>query len=304
MIFYYATDYDKPSGGMWACYRHVDVLNAHGIDAAVLHVEPGFRVSWFPNTTRVEYMSEVVGRPDDIVVVSAIIEHQWPNLFPELRKVIFNQGAYLTFFPYPLGYTGPYHYNEALATIVVSEDSENYLRYVFPEARILRTTHGIDPDLYYYDPAEKIDQIAFVPSKNTEDAKQVFCILRERGILMPAIPIIDMSREEAAATLRNSRYFFSFGYPEGFGLPPCEAMACGCVVIGYHAMGGREYLKPPYAFPIEQGDILQFVRTAEQAVAEDHSPRAQTAAKFIADSYSPARERQSIVDCWRQILAL
>ncbi len=304
MILYYATDYDEPSGGMWACYRHVDVLNAHGIDAAVLHVEPGFRVSWFPNTTRIENMKEVVAHTNAIVVVSAIIEHQWPNLFPELRKVIFNQGAYLTFFPYPLGFTGPYHYQDALATIVVSEDNEDYLRYVFPDVPILRTTHGIDPDLYYYDPAEKLDQIAFVPSKNMEDAKQVFSILRERGIEMPAVPMIDMSREEAAAVLRKSRYFFSFGYPEGFGLPPCEAMGCGCIVAGYHAMGGREYLKEPYAFPVEQGDIIRFAQTAEELLAGDHRQTAQAAADFIAKRYSPEREQQSIVECWQQILAM
>lgn len=63
MIFYCATDYDKTPGGMRACYRHAGVLSAHGTETAVLHVEPGFWVSWFPNTTRIEYMRTACDRP-------------------------------------------------------------------------------------------------------------------------------------------------------------------------------------------------------------------------------------------------
>jgi len=42
---------------------------------------------------------------------------------------------------------------------------------------------------------------------------------------------------EAAAVLRESQVFLSFGYPEGFGLPPAEAMACGRPVLAW-ASGG------------------------------------------------------------------
>lgn len=302
MIFYYNTDYNKPSGGMWACYRHVDVLNEHGIDAAVLHVEPGFRVSWFKNATRVENMKEVVAHPDDIVVISSIIEHRWQDVFPGLRKVIFNQGAYLTFHAYPLGYAGKYHYEDALGTIVVSEDSEHYLRCAFPDIPIFRTVYGIDPNLFYYESAIKKDQIAFVPARNPDEAKQVLCILTNRGMRLPLVPIHDKSREDAARILRESRYFLSFGFPEGFGLPPCEAMACGCIVIGYHAMGGREFLRAPYAFPVGQGDVIEFVESVERVLAEDHAATARAAAEFIAGQYSPVRERESIIACWHRLL--
>ena len=37
--------------------------------------------------------------------------------------------------------------------------------------------------------------------------------------------------------------FLSFGHPEGFGLPLAEAGACGCALIGYSGLGGREIIK-------------------------------------------------------------
>ena len=37
--------------------------------------------------------------------------------------------------------------------------------------------------------------------------------------------------------------FLSFGHPEGFGLPLAEAAACGCYLIGYSGLGGREIFK-------------------------------------------------------------
>jgi len=42
-----------------------------------------------------------------------------------------------------------------------------------------------------------------------------------------------------ADILRSSRVFLSFSQREGFGLPPLEALACGCAVVGYHGFGGR-----------------------------------------------------------------
>ena len=59
------------------------------------------------------------------------------------------------------------------------------------------------------------------------------------------------ARSEAAVAdiLRESQVFLSFGHPEGFGLPPAEALACGCLVIGYHGGGGREYFGPAGAYP-------------------------------------------------------
>jgi len=304
VIYYYSSDNNKPAGGTFVNYRHVDALNANGIGAAILHHEPGFRIDWFENETCIEYMDQVEGSPDDIVVISAFLEHEYASVFPGMKKVIFNQGAYCTFALYPFGYTGGYNYDDALATLTVSEDSARYLRHAFPNACIFRTVNGIDPKLYYYDAGQKREQIAFMPRKNPDCAKQIICILRARGVKYPIVPIDEVSREEAARIMRESKIFMNFAELEGFGMPPAEAMACGCVTIGHHGGGGREFLKSPCAIPIGYEDIVGYVKAVEAAITDEITVDVQAASDFIHREYSPERESESIVNAWREILEL
>jgi glycosyltransferase involved in cell wall biosynthesis len=75
--------------------------------------------------------------------------------------------------------------------------------------------------------------------------EQVLNILHARGVLdgWEVISIDGLPEHEVAERLRSCAVFLSFGHPEGCPLPPLEAMASGCVVVGYHGRGGREYFK-------------------------------------------------------------
>lgn len=113
-------------------------------------------------------------------------------------------------------------------------------------------------------------------------------------------PIDGLTREGAAEVIRRSALFLSFSEREGFGLPPLEAMAAGCVVIGFDGGGGREYLRPETSFPIENGAIADFVRTVEHVIqewngGERFTARIERASAMIASEYSPARQRQDVV---------
>ena len=85
------------------------------------------------------------------------------------------------------------------------------------------------PGLFYFQPAKK-RQIALMPRKKDADMKQVLGLLRYRGKLdgFTAVEIHDKSEAETAEILRDSMIFLSFSELEGWGLPPMEAMACGC----------------------------------------------------------------------------
>jgi glycosyltransferase involved in cell wall biosynthesis len=118
-----------------------------------------------------------------------------------------------------------------------------------------------------------------------------------------------VSEARAAEILRESAIFMSFGHPEGFGLPPAEAMAAGCIVVGYHGNGGREFFTTQHGFPIEVGDILGYAQTMERALEEyDRDPArlmrmAEDARRLVRDVYSAETEKNSIVECWEKILA-
>jgi len=227
------------------------------------------------------------------------------------RKVILNQNAYYTFMGYPLldEVKPPYMHPEVVAAIVVSEDSKQYLEYVFPKLPIYRIKYSIDPKLYYITGRKK-KQLCFMPRKNLADARQVLNILRYRKALegWKVVAIDKKSQAEAAAILRDSLIFLSFGHPEGFGLPPAEAMAAGCITVGYHG-NVREFFTPERGFPIEMGNILGYARTVEEVIGRverDIEPlrkMVRGAAEFIRTTYSLEAERESIVDCWKKIIA-
>ncbi len=50
------------------------------------------------------------------------------------------------------------------------------------------------------------------------------------------------NEKEFAMELHNSDIFIAHSYPEGFNLPPLEAMALGTVVIGYTGGGGSDFM--------------------------------------------------------------
>src|SRR5258708_39406932 len=64
-----------------------------------------------------------------------------------------------------------------------------------------------------------------------------------RPARVPFVEIDRLSQRQPAAALAASAVFLASGYPEGFGLPPLEALACGCLVVGFAGRGGREYLR-------------------------------------------------------------
>jgi hypothetical protein len=232
---------------------------------------------------------------------------------PGIRKLIFNQNAYYTFMngyetvpdPVPLqpedaGVTG---------ILTVSDDSADVLTATFPRLPIARLRYEVDPTLFAFT-AEKRPQIAFMPRKHPDEARQVLNTLALRGALtgFEVVPIDGVSESEAARLLRESLVFLSFGYPEGFSLPPAEAMACGCLTIGYHGMGGREFLLPEFSWPVEVGHTLDYVRTVETVLTQwrrEPAPllaRAQAASRFIHDRYSHHGYVESVRAAWKKLM--
>jgi hypothetical protein len=309
-LYFFTPDLPHVLGGVRQIYRHVDVLNANGFDAWVVHRKKGFKIKWFEHETRTMYEPAPMRKNLDIGVFPEIWGSGINRWGQNIRKVILNQNAYYTWKSQPLKgkFEPPYLNPQVIATIVVSEDSKRYLEYVFPKMRVYRIRYRINEKLYF--PEQKKRQICLMPRKNLEDVKQVLHNLRCRGALdgWKVVLIDKFSEAQAAAVIRESAVYASTSHPEGFGLPPCEALACGCIVVGYHGGGGKEFLLPEFSYPIQVGDIVGFVKTAElvlkQYARDSNAFRAMTekAAAFVAGNYSQDRERQTILETWQKIL--
>jgi glycosyltransferase involved in cell wall biosynthesis len=326
MIYYWSPDYRTPVGGVKILYRHVDILNRHGYEASVLHRHRGFRCTWFENTTCISYIRKTKLREDDYLVIPENYGSLYVNpsyrpkatkVFNRLfatpaKKVIFNQNTYNTFADYP-GFPDDlrtiYKDENVAAAMVVSENNREYLSFAFPDLRIFRIHNAINRDLFSFR-EDKKRQICFMPRKNPEHAIQVISLLKHGGDLdgFAIVSIEGKTEKETARIMQESLIFLSFGYPEGFSLPPAEAMSCGCIVIGYHGMGGREYFNPNYCFPVEMGDILEFAKQVRKVLEminqrpETIQRMARKAAAFINECYSEERERNDVIECWTEIM--
>jgi glycosyltransferase involved in cell wall biosynthesis len=305
-VYYLCPDYGEPSGGIRAIYRHVDILNGAGLQAAVLHHSEGFACSWFDHSTPTVGPASVALAPDDVLVVPEIYGPFLERLPRGPRLVAFNQNAYLTFEHVPAGTTLSYERFEAALT--VSADSAELLRFAFPGLAVSIVANAIDPALFHPDPGPAAKRVALMPRKRPGDAREILRLLGGRLEGWEVTPIEGASEREAAARLRSAPIFLALGYREGFGLPAAEAMACGSYVVGFPGFGGRELFDPSFSRAIEDGDVLSAARALAEAIeryeAEPDAIReaGARAATHVRERYSLARQAEALLAFFHSLL--
>jgi len=207
-IYYLCPDVQQPAGGIKVIYQHVDMLRRNGLNAFVAHIAEGFRCAWFKNDVPIRAVNSLRFTPDDFLVIPAVWGLKLKDFAPGIRKILINQGAYLTFRGYPVtggAFDTPYRNPDVRAVITVSEDNQRYIQYVFPHLKVCRVRNYIDSDVFAFT-ATKLKQIAFMTRKRYEDIEQVINILRYRGALdsFALAPIDGKSEHEVAAILREN----------------------------------------------------------------------------------------------------
>jgi len=344
-ILFVCPDLDQPAGGIKQIYRQVDVLNQLGLNAYVLHGHKNFRVTWFNNKTpvlwdyRVTKIDAVKSKltirsfmrgirtfkfkkhakaileitNKDIVVLPEFYGKDLEEAFKDFKTVIYNQNCYYSFRGYNTTNNidnSIYNQDRLKAVIVASEDATKYLN-TFLAKPLFRVKYGIDSSIFKYNKNKK-KQIAYMPRKLWEDAIQVFNIMHYNNIFKDwnIVPISGLNEAEVARILGESAIFLSFNHREGFGMPPAEAMACGCVVVGYKGQGGTEIFKPDFSYPVQDRNITTFVTTLTNVIQlfeEDKSKflaKGKLASTFIDENYNMQAEIKTINDVWTEILKI
>ncbi|MCG9886377.1 MAG: glycosyltransferase family 4 protein [Cyanobacteria bacterium] len=330
-IFFVCPTSSVPTGGVQQIYRQVEVLNRYGFEAAVLHGEEDYRPHWFSHNATIAYdprfhyslpmpdaeQGAIAIAPEDYLVFPEVWPRDRIEPLSELVNhiVIYNQGAYCTFYTHsdlPDDSWSPYHSPKTRAILTVSEDSADYLRYGFPHLPVHQIRHGIDGDLFAYRPmAEKEWPALLINTKQAKIFQQVLYLLSGRGGLLEENQIVianKIPRADLAAAFQKTAIFLWAGNCEGFGLPVAEAMACGCVVVGFHGGGARQLMQADRAVPIEGGNVLAMAQAVEQLLVQrsrDPAPLAamgQRAAQYIREVHSLDQEARSILQAWAAIL--
>jgi glycosyltransferase involved in cell wall biosynthesis len=246
--------------------------------------------------------------PEDVIVMPEFYGKRLHMPAFGVRLVIFNQNAHYTY----LGFSAtdelvgfPYLDSNLLGVLAVSEHIAEYLRFAFPKLDLKLTPNGVDTALFA-PAAVKRRQIAYMPRKLSRDLVQVLQLLRGRGSLegWSLVAIDNMPETQVAKVMSESAFFLSACESEGFGLPPLEAAACACTVVGYTGYAAREFMLPQYCYPIDQGDVLTFAVRLEQLLADySRHPgklqrQAMDHAAFVRRRYSANREAADVVAAW------
>lgn len=343
-IYFICPDENKNSGGVKQIYRQADLLNKNGYKAFVVHKKKGFRATWFENNTKIVYKPfihnqlkyfkkqyqkkqfsalyfKILSKVNKLFYSK--IEDNAILVFPEIygpdihliekrtEKVIFNQNCYYTFNNFSNNISlEECAYKYIKHCIVVSEDSKNYMLQAFPNQEVYRIHLGIDEKVFGIKGFQKKKQICYMPRKLENDIKQVVTLLKSKDSLKGwnFIAIENKSEAEVAKIFQESIFFLSFNHREGFGLPPIEAMSSETYVIGYTGQGGKEYFNPNFSSPIENGNIIEFVKITEKMIntydinPDEITRKTEMAKKFVAENYNSSLEEKTIMNTWNKIL--
>ena len=243
-IFYICPDLETPSGGIKQLYTHVRILRENGYDAYIVHSQKGFKVNWFENNVPIVYTSSsLVVNSDDTLVIAEGYPQNMKLLMPLPAKkvVIALNPAY------------------AFEMASIGENWKNYgIKWVMAGARVIedliRWSMGInnihtigiavDYDMFNYVPQIKKPQVAYISRKDFHSplVEKIIKCNNEAVKKIEFIEIKDLRIEDYAQILKESDIFLSTSIHEGIHWSILEAMACGCICIGYHGIGGKDYI--------------------------------------------------------------
>jgi hypothetical protein len=245
-----------------------------------------------------------------VVVVPEFMNSVLTNLPADIPKVSFIQNAFYAL--HTSDFREDHAYDTAknvLACIVVSQQNLELLKFAFPERTFVRIHVSVDHATFYLSDKPPEKRIAYMSRKLSRDSKILLNILRSRGALdgWDVVEIDQMSESDVARVLRSTTLFLSFCEQEGSALPPIEALASGCRVIGYPGFGTGEYFVPPDATSVAEGDVASFAhevgRWLDNFRADAHWRGGRSRSERIFTALSREQEKAEVISLWLNVLS-
>jgi len=314
-IFYFAYAHQRPTGGQKHTYRHVDILNKYGYEAYVVHPLEGYRLTWFDNQTNVvgpsafrklfRESSDFIVLPEDLG--SRIVQFRG-------RKVIFDKNVFHGFRTLGIGAAQqryPYLDSTVVAVLTVSDHNRRHLQFAYPTVNCLRVFSEIDTSRFQFQPlTQKRRLIACLP-KAQESLAVVFHSLRSRAAAglnnaseFQWIFLGDRSEREVSQILQESLVFVFTSVAEGLPRMPLEAMACGCIPVGYDCGPITEVLPEACRFPhsnlVAMTEFVEDILRSYPNNLDRWDVLIQKCRARVAE-YSTVRQEESVINAWTAI---
>jgi glycosyltransferase involved in cell wall biosynthesis len=162
-------------------------------------------------------------------------------------------------------------------------------------------------------PPEAPITIACMPRKGRGTLHLVRGLLATRGRAIGSdtswLEIEGLPREQVAARLSAAHIYISTSVREGLGLPPLEAMATGCLVVGFTGAGGLDYANAGNGVWVPDEDSWALALALESTLAEWRDPGAaaareakRRAGRKTAERYTRAQLERDLVAFWSTYL--
>ena len=301
---------------MAVIYEFAETLRNHGVDARVLHETEGYVYPGTSAEPSVCCPQQVNFTTSDIFVIPEIFGPSWAELISPANFVILNQNAHNSFNQWDLeetrsdGFSHVYEHPGLLAVICVSSSNSRYIETISQRARVHRLNLGVDVITSNSNFRDRELSIAYMPRKRADDSSQVFQLLSIWGQLKDVrLHKIDgVSYQEVLETLSETAIFLNFAEMEGFPLPILEAMAAGCLVIGYDGSGGADALTKKTGFPVPYGDVLEFAQKTREVLVDMRNDRLRKieqrirrARKLMLRERTKESQYGSMVAIWSEI---
>ncbi len=306
-ILYITHDSHAPSGGVKTIYSHVSHLVKNGYPAFVVHNQAGFKPPWLECNVPILYSADKDFQlsPKDIIVIPEDYREALEALREiNIKKYIFCQNHFYIFKGLQKDSTWA---DLGIDVFCSSEIIRKFLKSVFDYDGVPVIHCAIHPELFK--PRKKILQIAYMPRKRSAELdfiRNLFNRLYKQYKEVPWICIDKVNEAKVAEILSESAIYFSTSLYEGFGLPPIEAMACGCIVVGFHGGGGLEYASSENGYWCEEGDIIECVRTLGNVISniknnDKKVNKVRSQALKKAGEYTFDRQEKEILDFWSKV---
>lgn len=289
-----ATGNHQPSGGIQVIYQHCDILNRNGFQAFPVNLGASwnsFQADWFSHESEPisARQARKVMTERDVVICPEVIPNEVKK-FPVGQKIVFvqNWGLVKEIAPGSL-------FTEILTVSPFCME--------FMQARsnlpISLVTNGIDLNLFKPVPKKRVpNRVLFWGRKNRNDglfAIKIAPQIQQRAEFIEAQN--NLTQAGIATLYQQADIFMALGYPEGFALPPLEAMACGCAVIGFTGGGGRVHMiNSKTALVVEDGNREELAGILELILNDSElkeSIRAEGLSK--AQEFTPQRMEQELL---------
>jgi len=332
ILFFCPVNPERPTGGVLVIFRCVEMLRSQGFQASVValpldqtHKEPGwfdssspviswaescqlppkdcvfvlpedFSMAWHQESVRAENHTLNLSQAHMVLFAQnrrdmyRNLYKQWPKL-PERKQTVLNQPGFL-------------------GVLCVSDLEQTYWKTIYPDIEVWCKPNSINTSLFQ--PAPERENIALFLGKPAilNEARHTLLALRHSGLAKNwrFLNLHGKNHREVASLMSKADLFMSFGTVESFGLAAAEAMASGCIVIGYHGGVPEEFFNPLWSYPVRPLDHLGYLHAFQQLkndrtrAPEFVEQKRQLGRAHIERNFSPKREAQALQQIFEAVL--